>query len=145
MKSLRSLLLFLILSIMVLQTSAISADLGIEPQKIEGKYVGTMEAFTLTYSGRQFKTYDYVVNIFKVVPVGEKLSLKIQCNDCEKRETTLSGCKITAVTPDLMFGCKGETWHVDYQLNGDVLKGNGISSKGSPFSVNVKKVQEIER
>jgi hypothetical protein len=57
----------------------------------------------------------------------------------------LSGCKITAVTPDLQFGCKGETWHVNYQLNGDVLKGKGITKRGNPFSVNVKKVQEIEK
>lgn len=144
MKSLGAQLLLLALSIMVLQTSAICADLEIAPQKIEGKYVGTMEAFVITHQGTQFKKHDYLVNIFKLIPGKKILALKTLCNDCAKRETTLSGCKITEVTPDLLFVCKGETWHVDYQLHGDVLKGKGVNSKGVPFSVNVKKVQEIE-
>jgi hypothetical protein len=86
-----------------------------------------------------------VVTIFKVVPGNKELALKTLCDKCDKRETTLSGCKITDVTPDLLFVCKGETWHVDYQLHGDELKGNGTTPKGLPYSVKVKKVQDIEK
>ena len=143
MKYILILLLFLSLSITVLQTAAPAAEPEIEPQKIEGKYAGHLEVFIPRPS--QIKTYDYEVNIFKVLPDKKEVSLKTHCETCDKRESTLSGCKITAVAPDLLFGCKGDTWHVDYQLSGDLLTGTGITAKGIPFSVKVKKVQETEK
>ena len=136
-------LLSLALSTMVLQTAAFSAEPGIEPQKIEGKYVGRLEVFIPRPP--QTKTYDYVVTIFKVDPGKKELSLKTHCDTCDKKESTLSGCKITGEAPDLLFGCKGDTWHVDYQLSGDELNGQGITPRAMPFTVKVKKVKETEK
>jgi hypothetical protein len=119
----------------LLQATPSTVEAGIDSQKIQGDYVGTMELFT----GRQVKNYDYAITIHKVSLDKKKLSLKILCADCEKKEPFMAGCVITQVSPVLQFACKGDTWHMDYQLTGEHLKGKGITAQGSPYSVSVER------
>jgi hypothetical protein len=120
---------------------ASDSNLTIGAEKILGEYKGNLEVYVI----KRMVKYDYSVSIFKFDAEKNEVSLKAQCNDCESKTSTLSGCKITEKAPVFSFSCKGEGWHVDYQLEGEHLKANGVSKKGNPYTVSVTKVQKLEK
>lgn len=121
-------------------TYAHSADqVPYGPDTVKGKYVGKLEIYT----GRRTLTYDYALSIFAFDTDKQEVSLKTECNECEgSKSSTLKGCKISENGAVLVFSCKGEMWSVDYRLEGDHLKGTGITKKGSPITVSVTKEQK---
>ena len=141
---LRRLISLIMVLLIGLPTGAFASDsnLSIDAEKILGKYDGLFEVYI---QANRLLKYDYSVTIFKFDAEKREVSLKTQCDGCENKTSTLPGCKITAATAGLSFSCKGEGRHVDYHLDGEHLKADGITKKGNPFTVSVKKVQQLDK
>jgi hypothetical protein len=122
---------------MGLSSSAFCGEGAVDYQKLTGRYDGNMEL----YNVKRMLKFDYSVNVFRPDADKQEVSLKIKCTDCETRELTLSKCKVADpdATPVISFKCGGDAWHVDYQLDGEVLKGTGVTKKGFPYTINLKK------
>jgi hypothetical protein len=51
-------------------------------------------------------------------------------------------CQLDAAQPGLVFICKGESWHEDYQVKGDSVKADAISIKNVPYYISATKVKK---
>lgn len=130
-----------LLAVPVFAADALAANPDQMLRNIEGRYTGTMLLYTRA-RGVSEKKYDYAVTIMDVVPERKTLSLKVECEECSKKEYVTKNCLLTAEQPEIRFSCKGESWHIDYQLQDEALKGNGINTNSLAYSVSVKKVHQ---
>jgi|ERR1039457_297542 hypothetical protein len=128
--------LTVILGVLFLLTGiAISSEqTTVSPDTLLGKYEGRI---LIMY--RRPIEHNYSVDITKIDSKNGQVFLHTYCLECKPTELNLK-CELNKEKMPLSFICKGEGWHMDYELDGDSLKANCLAKAGYMYYIKVNKV-----
>ncbi len=109
-------------------------------ESIVGNYQGKL---TFSQGGRMMVDYDYSIEIVKVNVETGKVSIKSASDFYPSREIKLNNCELGENKSKVTFICKGKNgWHEDFELNGNSLKGSGVTKKNFPYFISTTKVNK---
>jgi hypothetical protein len=106
------------------------------PDPALGTYKGRL---SLNYHGRMIE-YELLAEILQMDQKSGKVIIRVASDFYRSKEITRKNCRLLPDKPATAFICKGDDWHEDYELTGDVLKASCISTKNDPYSISATKV-----
>jgi hypothetical protein len=105
--------------------SAIAADSTAMVDAAPGVYQGRLTCVTCNKGAP--KDYDFEVDIMSIDASSGKVVIKVTSDFYRNKEIVRKNCLIDAAKPGLVFNCKGDTWHEDYEVKGDSVKADAVS------------------
>lgn len=109
-------------------------------ESVVGNYQGKL---TFSHGGRKMEDYDYTIEIAKVDLETGKVSIKSASDFYPSKEIKMNNCELGDDKSKTTFICKGKSgWHEDFELNGNILKGSGVTKKNYPYFISTTKVNK---
>jgi hypothetical protein len=106
--------------------SAIAADSTAMTDAAPGVYQGRLTCVTCNKGAP--KDYDFEVDIMSIDASSGKIVIKVTSDFYRNKEIVRKNCLLDAAKPGLVFNCKGDTWHEDYEVKGDSVKADAVTS-----------------